>query len=443
VPFDAFRPAQSTAADEVPRWPGIAAAETTEVPRLPSPSQAAQALVDALLPTRLPAREAAPPERPALNGSNGASGYHGPADAAALAEPQAPRQPEQPRPRPRPSRYEEGPTEVLGPFDIGQWLDADGVDGDNDARRRGLPRRPRRGRPDDPVTDEHGADQRRIAITPDVVAQARARASSRSGGSGPPDKPPRTRGDRIRTGVRGVGQTMITLGLIVLLFVVYELWVTDLFNAHTQHKLSTALQKDWEQGDDPLVGAAPSGPAKPGAKVSHIPLGKGIANIYIPAFGPDYVFTVVEGTGPNELAEGPGHYSGSALPGQVGNFSIAGHRVGKGSPFLNLDKLRAGDAIVIETKSYWYTYRVLGNKATGDTSRGTLGIPGMQIVPPTDVDVIRPVPNGPTAAHAQFPFITLTTCHPKFSARQRLIIHGQLEGKAWPKSQGDPPALQE
>jgi sortase A len=64
----------------------------------------------------------------------------------------------------------------------------------------------------------------------------------------------------------------------------------------------------------------------------------------------------------------------------------------------------------------------------------------MQIVTPGDVDVIGPVPNDP-GAHAQFPLITLTTCHPKFSARQRLVIHGQLDGKPWPKSRGYPPAL--
>jgi len=435
TPFDAFSaPARVTPAADAP-WPGSAA----EAAGSPGPGQA---LVDALLPSRLLSRqeirpaseirlepEVRPERQPAPAEPLAGNGYPpAPADS-----------------RPRPDRYEEGPTEVLGPFDIGMWSDGGEVDA-----RRSLPRRSRRTRPDEDGADEHGSpDQRRVAITPAAVEQARARASSRSGGagSGPPKPPkppktPKTRGDRIRTGIRGAGQTMITLGLVVLLFVVYELWVTDLFNSRTQHKLSTTLQKDWEQGDDPLVTAPPSGPAKPGTKVTRIPLGKGIANIYIPAFGPDYVFTVVEGTGANQLAEGPGHYPTSALPGQVGNFSIAGHRVGKGSPFLNLDKLRAGDAIVIETKSFWYTYRVLGDKATGDTAHGTLGIPGKQIVAPTDVDVVRPVPGRPATARAQYPFITLTTCHPKFSARQRLIIHGQLEGKPWPKSQGDPPALQ-
>jgi sortase A len=420
-PFDAFSSTKKVAGSgEPPSWP---AAET--------PAQPGQALVDALLPSRLPSRREIVPELVAEPATlNGSAAYSARTQAA----------PERAS-RPAPAQFEDGPTEVLGPFDIGMWSDERG----QVAGPRGLPRRTRRTRPDEDGlgTGEHG-DSRRVAITAAAVEQARVRASGRREGAGggppKPPKPPKTRGDRIRTGIRGLGQTMITLGLVVLLFVVYELWVTDLFNTRTQHKLSTALQKDWDQGDDPLVTAPSSGPVKPGTKVTRIPLGKGIANIYIPAFGADYVFTVVEGTGATQLAEGPGHYATSALPGQIGNFSIAGHRVGKGSPFLNLDKLRAGDAIVIETKSFWYTYRVLGNRATGDTAHGTLGIPGMQIVNPTDVDVIRPIPNSP-AAGGKYPFITLTTCHPKFSARQRLIIHGQLDGKPWPKSQGNPPAL--
>jgi sortase A len=229
--------------------------------------------------------------------------------------------------------------------------------------------------------------------------------------------------------------------------VAYELWVTDLFNARTQHKLGNTLAKEWENGDDPLVGADgnnPAAPSRPGDKVSRIPLGKGFANIYIPKFGLDYVYTIVEGTGPDDLNLGPGHYVGSALPGQVGNFAVAGHRVGKGSPFLNLDKLAAGDAIVVETKSYWYTYRVLpllGGGRSNFAPTGVSGIPGMEIVSPTDVNVIKPVPD--SSAKATQRLITLTTCHPKFSAKQRLIIHGVQDGAAWPKSKGDPPALKQ
>jgi sortase A len=337
-------------------------------------------------------------------------------------------------------RFDDPPTEVISPLGIGLWQEYTG-DLSGDAER---------------AIRNAGGTPLSARVTPDSVEQARTRASRRAGsddGDGPKsrpkdDRPPPTAGDRIRTGIRGTGQTLITLGLVVLLFVVYELWVTDLFNAHTQKKLGSTLAKEWEDGDDPLVGAdgnGPAAPARPGDKVSRIPLGKGFANIYIPKFGLDYAYTIVEGTSPDDLNLGPGHYVGSALPGAVGNFAVAGHRVGKGSPFLNLDKLSAGDAIVVETKSFWYTYRVLpltdGRGPSNFAPTGVGGIPGMEIVSPTDVNVIRPVP-GSTAKATQR-LITLTTCHPKFSAKQRLIIHGVQDGAPWPKSKGDPPSLKQ
>lgn len=272
-------------------------------------------------------------------------------------------------------------------------------------------------------------------------------ADDRSGGAAgaiatdeapiPPARPPRTIGDRVRTVIRGIGQTSITLGVVILLFVVYELWFTDYINAGQQRSATNKLQKAWDSGDDPLVG----GPANLGDKVRSIPLGTGIAIIRIPRLGLDYARTIVEGTNTKDLDVGPGHYPNSALPGQKGNMAIAGHRVGKGSPFLDLDKLQPGDAIVIETKSYWYTYRVLGDPANGSFTQDTVeGIPGREIVSPSDIKVVAAVPDhvgqAPTRA-----MITLTTCHPKFSATQRMIIHGLLQGKPRPRSAGLPSAL--
>jgi sortase A len=175
--------------------------------------------------------------------------------------------------------------------------------------------------------------------------------------------------------------------------------------------------------------------------VRSIPLGEGFALIYVPDFGTDYVYTVIEGTGVDELNKGPGHYADTPLPGQVGNVAIAGHRVGKGSPFLNLDKLKAGSAIVIRTKTYWYTYRVLGDTRTGDPTKMTsIGVRGQEIVDPSDVGVIEPVPNRPGATPTR-KLLTLTTCHPKFSARQRMVIHAIQEGDPYPTSRGVPPSM--
>jgi sortase A len=233
---------------------------------------------------------------------------------------------------------------------------------------------------------------------------------------------PMTMGDRVRFVLRGVGQTLITLGLVVLLFVVYEVWVTNWFSEAKQSKVHTALEQAWQDGVDPL--SAPN-------DQSGIPIGEGIANIYIPRLGQDYHFTIVQGTDDASLAKGPGHYLGTQLPGQVGNFAVAGHRVGKGEPFLNLDHLRPGDAVIIQTKSEWFVYRVIGNASTGEAGLAATdanGVPGREIVDPSDGQVLSPVPDHPDeTATPNDRYMTMTTCHPKFTANQRMVVHAQLD----------------
>jgi sortase A len=229
-----------------------------------------------------------------------------------------------------------------------------------------------------------------------------------------------------------VGELFVTGGLIVLLFVVYELFVTDLLNEGRQSDLSQQLHEQW---DNPSPGTTPRADLTGGA----------FAVLYIPRLGPDYQRVVLDGTTEEQLSQGPGHYEDTALPGQPGNVGLAGHRVGKGSPFLDLDQLRPGDPIVIETVDSWFVYRVLGDVATGDLTADPSGIPGQQIVRPTDVDVLSPTPNGPENAAPTGSYLTLTTCHPRFSARQRLVIHAAMDGAAVAKATtpDGPPALSE
>jgi sortase A len=234
-----------------------------------------------------------------------------------------------------------------------------------------------------------------------------------------------TVGDKIRMGVRGVGQTLITAGLVILLFVVYEVWVTNIYADRKQDKAHTALEQQWAEGNDPLAPAQEKLSLDPGAQVV-LPAGQGFANLYIPAFGKDFAKTIVEGVDDASLEKGPGHYPKTAIPGQIGNFAIAGHRVGKGEPFLNLDQLKAGDSIVVQTADKWYIYTILGDKATKDpTVADSTGLVGREIVSPSAVQVIAPVPNHPEQAPTRA-LITLTTCHPKYTANQRMIIHGEL-----------------
>lgn len=239
--------------------------------------------------------------------------------------------------------------------------------------------------------------------------------------------------DRWRSLVRGAGEILVTGGLVLLLFVVYEVYVTDLLTAQRQDELSDELHREWEAAD-----------AVPGAPVDRrTDVGDAFAVLHVPALGEDYAQVVLEGTDTATLRQGPGHYEGTALPGEPGNVALAGHRVGKGAPFLDLDTLRPGDAIVVETVDSWFVYRVLGDPATGDFTTDPSGIPGQQIVRPADVEVIAATPGGGDEITGSY--LTLTTCHPKFSARERLIVHAVLDGPGLPKADlpAGPPALTE
>jgi sortase A len=232
-----------------------------------------------------------------------------------------------------------------------------------------------------------------------------------------------TTGDKIRLVLRGIGQTLITGGLVVLLFVVYEVWITNVFSARANNQLADKIKHEWSVSDDPLL-------PLPNGNDPTIKVGSGIANLYLPRLGRDYHFAIVEGVSQDDLATGPGHYPGTALPGDVGNFAVAGHRVGKGEPFLNIDHLRAGDAVIVETKTWWYVYRVKGHPEGTDpqTAVDTDGIPGREIVDPSQGRVLQPVPDHPGARPTER-LMTMTTCHPKFTAAQRMIVYSAFQQK--------------
>jgi sortase (surface protein transpeptidase) len=224
----------------------------------------------------------------------------------------------------------------------------------------------------------------------------------------------------------------VTAGVVVLLFAVYTLYVTDLITDRSQDELSEQLHDEWA--------------ADPGHRAPHVSiLGDAFAVLHIPRLGADYERVVVEGTSEEQLRQGPGHYTDTAAPGEQGNVAIAGHRVGKGSPFLELDLLRPGDPIVVETADRWFVYRVLGDPDTSDFAADPSGIPGQQIVRPSAYEVISPTPNGPEDGAPSGAYLTLTTCHPRYSAQQRLIIHAGLIGNGASKASfpDGPPALRE
>ena len=206
----------------------------------------------------------------------------------------------------------------------------------------------------------------------------------------------------VATLVRGVGEVLITLGLVVLLFCYYELSFTGYYAGQQQQRLTRQFD-----ATPPVV--APGTAAQPVLLTP--PLGDALAQIFLPRLGRDSHFIVVEGVGTEPLKEGPGHLPGSALPGGLGNLVISGHRTTYLAPFNRLDELQPGDDVVLETRTAWFTYRVTG----------------AEVVRPTAVEVTLPVPGRPGATPTEH-LLTLTTCNPKYSASTRLVVRGILSG---------------
>lgn len=228
--------------------------------------------------------------------------------------------------------------------------------------------------------------------------------------------PRRTPADAARAAVFVGGELSITLGALLLLFVVWQLWWTDLTANRDQAQTTQQLEQEWQAAPAPAPAAA-----TPEVDVPEIP-GTAFAILRVPRFGTDYARPVVAGTKLDDLREGIGHYDDSAGPGEVGNFAIAGHRTTYGAPFFAIDRMVEGDPVVVQTAEGYYTYRVTDS----------------EIVAPSEVSVIQPVP-GETGAQPTEAVITLTSCHPRYSARQRYIVHGTLE--SFQPAAAGPPAV--
>jgi LPXTG-site transpeptidase (sortase) family protein len=204
----------------------------------------------------------------------------------------------------------------------------------------------------------------------------------------------------VRRLLRGTGWTFIGMGSFVLYFLVYQLVGTNAVTSRGQSDLRNELQREWS--------ATPVTRTRDPKKVEprRPALGKPLAVLDIPKIRVDNK-VVVEGVGRDELRKGPGHVPSTVLPGQDGTFGVSGHLTTYGAPFYRLNELAKGDTITVVTREAIYTYTVTRTA----------------IVRPTDTQVLDNVkgPNGKPEAT-----ITLTTCHPRYSARQRLIVFGDL-----------------
>jgi sortase A len=257
-----------------------------------------------------------------------------------------------------------------------------------------------------------------------------------------------------------VGELLITAGVLLGLFVVWQLWWTDV-QAEREHaqilagldwpEPGSAAPADGGEGEGPAgddgagEGAAGEGTASDdGAPPAIAPPQRGeppvaaepavgtvFAQLYVPRFGAGYVEPIAQGIDKQRILDrmGIGHYPGTAMPGDLGNFATAGHRTTYGRPFHQVAELEPGDPIVVRTVDTWYVYRVSDQR----------------IVWPWQVEVISAVPGvkpGEPLPELTERYLTMTACHPLYSAAQRYVVHAILDYWA-PVSAGVPAELVE
>ncbi|MEU7720292.1 class E sortase [Streptomyces tibetensis] len=213
---------------------------------------------------------------------------------------------------------------------------------------------------------------------------------------------------------RAIGEVFITTGVLMLLFVTYQLWWTNV-RAHAEAgQEASSLQNDWA-----------SGKRSPGA----FEPGQGFAILHIPKL--DVVVPIAEGTSSKGVLDRGmvGHYAEGALktamPGdKSGNFGLAGHRNTHGEPFRYINKLAPGDPIVVETQDEYFVYKMTSI---------------LPVTPPSNTSVLKPVPTG-SGFTKPGRYITLTTCTPEFTSKYRMIVWGKMVEER-PRSKGKPDAL--
>ncbi|MGX1751095.1 class E sortase [Glutamicibacter protophormiae] len=221
------------------------------------------------------------------------------------------------------------------------------------------------------------------------------------------------------------GELLITLGIVLMLYVAWELWWTNIDSAQAQQEVTNNLVENLgdvvipeTNDDDEDFGPAP---------VAKIGAGETFGIMYFPTWGADGTYhPVTNGVGDDVINSlGIGHYPNTQLPGEKGNFAVAAHRQTHGQVFWDIDKLHEGDKIYLQTKDGYYTY----------TWSKT------EIVNPSDGEVLLPVPHQ-LGVEPTDSILTMTTCHPKYTTRQRMIAYSELTN--WrPLDAGPPSAIRD
>jgi sortase A len=287
--------------------------------------------------------------------------------------------------------------------------------------------------PDDETVALRTADTRRALETPTGPGRAERRRAAKARGRKRPEPAPSTTPESGRPlsrvearraaraakdspaviASRAIGELFISFGVLMLLFVTYQLWWTNIRAGQQANQATNKIQDDWANGRKPGV----------------FEPGQGFAIMHIPKL--DVVVPIAEGISkPKVLDRGMvGHYSEgklkTAMPSdKSGNFAVAGHRNTHGEPFRYINRLEPGDPIVVETQDAYYTYKMAN--ILPQTS-------------PSNVSVIGPVPPG-SGFTEPGRYITLTTCTPEFTSTYRMIVWGKMVEER-PRSKGKPDAL--
>lgn len=219
------------------------------------------------------------------------------------------------------------------------------------------------------------------------------------------------------------GEVLVTFGVLILLFLGWQLWFNNVVSSASQKDAADTLSKQWDATPVPTPSVKPTNPGDPVVMSAPAP-NKAFANLIVPRLGADFKRPIAEGVGTAVLDSvklGMGHYTQTQLPGQVGNFALASHRSAYGGAFHNIHQLVVGDSIYVETADGWYRYVFRD----------------LEYVKASGVGVILPVPEIPSVSATER-IITLTTCNPFYSSAERIIAYGVFD--SWYPRAGGPPA---
>ena len=224
-----------------------------------------------------------------------------------------------------------------------------------------------------------------------------------------------------------IGELLLTAGALVLLFLGWQLWWNDAIMAGQQSTAASELSTKWIEEERAQRGETPPPvPADYGDPVvdqAEYANGDAFAVMYVPRFGADSQRNIAQGYGLDVLNSfdlGVGHYPQTQMPGEVGNFAIAAHRSAYGGGMHEIEQLQVHDAIYIQTKDGWYTYRFRD----------------FEYVTPDTVNVLAAVPHHPELTPTDR-IVTLTSCNPLYSTAERIIAYGVLE--SWQPASAGPP----